>query len=288
VLYGKIGASRILPIWPQTDRSGNVFISDLSSNQIADFIPTSVTITSVIRSVVNGASFQAGIVSDSWITILGTRFSSKTDSWANAIVGGNLPSSLDGVSVSIGGQLAYVSYINPTQINALAPNVGTGTAPVTLTNGGATSAAVAAVSQTAQPAFFQWGGYAVATRQDYSLAMKNGVLAGLTTVPAKPGEVIILWGTGFGPTIPLAPMGAEVLPSPTYYTANAATVAVGTTAANVYGAALASGYAGLYQVAIQIPASLAKGGLRRDGNSVWPGVALDYPSSQCRISQSLR
>ena len=36
-------------------------------------------------------------------------------------------------------------------------------------------------------------------------------------------------------------------------------VTVGGTAATVYGAALTPGYAGLYQVAIQIPTSLANG-----------------------------
>jgi uncharacterized protein (TIGR03437 family) len=36
-------------------------------------------------------------------------------------------------------------------------------------------------------------------------------------------------------------------------------VTVGTQPATVYGAALATGYAGLYQVAIQVPTSLANG-----------------------------
>jgi uncharacterized protein (TIGR03437 family) len=212
-----------------------------------------------ITAVVNGASFQYGIVPGSWITILGTDLSSTTDTWANAIVNGNLPTGLDGVGVSVGGLPAYIDYISPTQINAIAPNVGTGTAPVTVTNSSVTSLAVAAVSQTAQPAFFQWGNYAVATRQDYSLAVKNGAISGVTTVPAKPGDVIILWGTGFGPTSPAAPVGAEAPLSPTYYTANQVTVTVGSAAATVYGVALAPGYAGLYQVAIQIPTSLANG-----------------------------
>jgi hypothetical protein len=56
-------------------------------------------------------------------------------------------------------------------------------------------------------------------------------------------------GTGFGPTSPNA----------TYNTATTVSVKVGTESATVYGAALAPGYAGLYQVAIQIPASLANG-----------------------------
>jgi uncharacterized protein (TIGR03437 family) len=166
---------------------------------------------------------------------------------------------LDGVSVSVGGQPAYIEYVSPNQINAVAPNVGTGTASVTVTSPSGTSSAVTAAAQAEQPAFFQWGSYAAATHQDYSLAVKNGTFSGLTTVPAAPGDVIILWGTGFGPTTPSAPVGVEVPPGTTYYTANVVTVALGDTAATVYGAALAPGYAGLYQVAIQIPPSLANG-----------------------------
>jgi len=45
----------------------------------------------------------------------------------------------------------------------------------------------------------------------------------------------------------------------TYNTGAPVTVTVGGVAATVYGAALAPGYAGLYQVAIQIPTSLANG-----------------------------
>src|ERR1039458_2600712 len=211
-----------------------------------------------IGSVANAASFQAGVAANSWITIFGTDLSSVTDNWAKAIINGNLPTALDGVSVSVGGQPAFVSYISPTQINALAPNVG-GTVSVTVTNSSGTSAPVTAISQTFQPAFFLWGSYAVATRQDYSLAVKDGAFPGLTTVPAKPGEVIILWGTGFGPTSPPVPVGIEVPPGVTYYTADPVTVTVGSTAATVYGTALSPGYAGLYQVAIQIPMLLANG-----------------------------
>lgn len=113
--------------------------------------------------------------------------------------------------------------------------------------------------QAGTPAFFQWGQYAVATHQDYSLAAKNGTFAGTTTVPAAPGDLIILWGTGFGPTSPAAPAGMETPSATTYNTASVVTVTIGTTSATVSGAALAPGYAGLYQIAIQIPAGLANG-----------------------------
>jgi uncharacterized protein (TIGR03437 family) len=209
--------------------------------------------------VLNGASFQPGIAAGSWITITGTDLSAKTDTWNSVIVNGALPTTLDGVSVMVGGEAAYIEYISATQINALAPSVPAGTVPVTVTNASGTSQAAMAQLTAEQPAFFQWGNYAVATRQNFSLAVKNGTFAGTTTVPAAPGDVIILWGTGFGPTSPSAPAGAETPSTTTYNTATAVSVTVGGKPATVYGAALAPGYAGLYQIAIQIPAPLANG-----------------------------
>ena len=209
--------------------------------------------------VLNGASFQPRISPGSWITISGTNFASMPDTWDNSIINGALPTTLDGVSVSVGGQPAYIEYISPSQINAIAPNVLAGSVPVTVTNSNGTSQAVNAQLSVETPAFFQWGTYAVATRQDYSYAVKNGAIAGLATTPAKPGDVIILWGTGFGPTSPAAPAGMETPSTAAYNTVNAVSVTVGGQPATVYGAALASGYAGLYQVAIQIPAGLANG-----------------------------
>jgi len=210
--------------------------------------------------VLNGASFQPGISPGSWFTINGTNLSAKTDTWNNSIVKGVLPTTLDGVSVMVGDQPAYIEYISATQINAIAPNVPAGSVPVTVTTANGTSQAVMAQVETLQPAFFLWpGNYAVATTLDYTLAVKNGTFSGLTTTPAAPGEVIILWGTGFGPTSPAAPEGAETPSTATYNTASTVSVMVGNQPATVYGAALAAGYAGLYQVAIKIPASLANG-----------------------------
>ncbi len=210
--------------------------------------------------VVNSASFQAGVAANSWITIFGTNLSPVTDAWDNVIVDGVLPVSLDGVSVGVAGQPAYIAYVSPTQINALAPNVAPGVIPVTVTNsGGGTSSSVTAIAQTAQPAFFQWGNYVVATHLDYTYAVKSGTFPGVTTIPAKPGETIILWGTGFGQTNPAAPAGVETPSDTIYYAADAVTVTVGAVPAVGYGAALAPGYAGLYQVAVQIPPSLANG-----------------------------
>jgi uncharacterized protein (TIGR03437 family) len=201
--------------------------------------------------IVSGASFQAGqgIVPNSYVTISGTNLASTTDTWNNSIVGGQLPTVLDGVTVTFGSVPGYISYVSPTQINVLAPPLTLGSASVQVINNGG-------VGQYG-PAFFQSGTQVVATRQD-------GTVVGSGSVPAKPGDVLILWGTGFGPTTP-ATLPGYVTPSDQTYSTAPVTVTVNGVAATVYGTALASGFAGLYQVAIQVPASL--------GNGDWPIVA---------------
>jgi uncharacterized protein (TIGR03437 family) len=160
----------------------------------------------------------------------------------------------------MGGKPAYVYYTLPSQINVLAPDVAPGPVTVTVTNAGGTSSAFTATASQYGPAFLLWpGNQVVATRQDFSFAAKAGTFPGATTVPAKPGEVIVLWGTGFGPTNPAAPAGVAVPSDTTYSTAITPTVTINSTSATVFGAALASGSSGLYQIAIQVPGSLADG-----------------------------
>lgn len=212
------------------------------------------------NGVVNGASFLPGIVPNSWATIQGSNLAPGIDTWDKFIVNGILPSTLDGVTVTVGGKSAYLNYINPDQINLVVPDVGPGPMQVTVATPLGTSAAFSVNSSVYGPAFFPWpGNQAVATRQDFTWAVKNDTFAGVTTVPAKPGDVIILWGTGFGPTTPAAPTGVQVPADTTYSTSTLPTVRINNLSATVYGAALAPGFAGLYQVAIQVPPTLADG-----------------------------
>jgi uncharacterized protein (TIGR03437 family) len=243
------------------DASGNLYI--YGGNRVYKVTGLSSGTTPpapAISGVVSGASFQPGVVANAWVTIQGTNLASLTDDWSHSIVNGALPTSLDGVSVSIGGKPAYVYFISPGQINVLAPDVSPGPITVTVTTAGGTSAAFSATASAYGPAFFVWpGNQAVATRTDYSFAVKPGTFAGATTVAAKPGDVIILWATGFGPTTPPAPGGVAVPSGQTYATVTLPSLTIGNIPATVYGAALASGAAGLYQIAIQVPGSLVDG-----------------------------
>lgn len=276
---GKTGSTSFEFDWtPPADASGNIDLylagnaanGDLGTG--GDHIYTrKVTLTPAAATpqptisaggVVNNASYTSGLVPNSFVSIFGSNFSTTAKSWDTAIVEGRLPTALEGVSVTIGGKPAYLQFLSPGQINVIAPDVGTGTVSVTVTTAtGGTSTAVTANANSADPAFFPWGEkYPVATRQDFSVAVKNGVL-GVPTTPAKPGEVIILWGTGFGPTTPAAPFGVQIPAGTLFSTSNPVTVSVGGINATVYGAAMAPGYAGLYQVAIQIPPNAPDGDL---------------------------
>jgi uncharacterized protein (TIGR03437 family) len=223
----------------------------------------------VISSVVNGASFQTGVAPNSWATIQGTNLASTTDNWNNSIANGQLPTSLDGVTVLFDGFPAYPSYISPTQINLLVPNIRTDKTltSIVLSNSGAKVASVFNTpSNQYTPAFFPWpNGQIVATHQDYSYAVKDGTFAGLSTVAAKPGDVLILWGTGFGATTPAPPVGYETPSDATYSAGTLPSITIDNIPATVYGAALASGFVGLYQIAIQVPEAL--------GDGDWPIVA---------------
>ena len=244
------------------DSAGNLYIVDqyrirkISTGSAVTEKPPAIT----ANGVVNAASLQPVIVPNSWVTIFGSDLASQTDNWGHAIINGQLPTSLDGVSVTIGGKPAYVYFISPGQVNVLAPDIPAGPVSVTVTTAGGTSASYTATASQYGPAFFEWpNSQPVATRQNYSYAVKAGTFPGATTVAAKPGDILILWGTGFGPTNPAPPAGIPVPADKAYATATAPTVTISNNPVKVYGAALASGSVGLYQVAIQVPSTLADG-----------------------------
>lgn len=238
------------------ETSGVLSLSDLLNYRVRSVAPQE---TPVITGVSNAAGGQTTIAPGAYVSIYGTDLAPKVDNWNASIVNQQLPTALDGVSVTVGGKAAYVSYINPAQINIVAPAVTSGTVQVVVTNGQVSSAPFNATVQQDSPAFFLWGQYAIATHLDYSYCGKPGLEPGATFTPAKPGEWIILWGNGFGPAG--APSGVLTPSGSQLYLTAPVTVTVGGANASVYdgAAALAPGWAGLYQVTVQIPSSTPNG-----------------------------
>ncbi len=164
----------------------------------------------LITSVANSASFLPPISPGAFGTVKGFNLAGTTRSAAAAdIIDGQLPVALDGVSLTVDGRPAYLSYISPEQINFISPpDTSMGTVPVVVYNNEIASAAGSAWLQPDSPAFFVTGTYAMATHADGSPVGATTLVPGKST-PAIPGETITLYGTGFGPTNP--PMDGRVL-----------------------------------------------------------------------------
>ncbi len=211
-----------------------------------------------IAAVVNGASFASGTSDSTWITIQGTNLSTTTRPWAGSDFAGNaLPTSLDGVSVTVNGLRAYPSYISPTQLNVLTPDTGAaGAVEVQVINGQGTSKIFTVNQSNPMPGFFVTAlKYVTATHADGAMVGASGLISGVTTTPAVPGETISLYGTGFGAAVG-SPAVGTVLSAPAEL-ANQVTVTIGGQPATVTYAGLTSN--GLDQVNVTIPDSLPGG-----------------------------
>jgi uncharacterized protein (TIGR03437 family) len=87
-----------------------------------------------------------------------------------------------------------------------------------------------------------------------------GLIPGATFTPAKPGEILTIYGVSFGPTNPATVPGTP--PSGAAQSVYTPVVTLGTTTLNasaVFYAGVSPGTAGLYQLNIQIPNPIADG-----------------------------
>ena len=222
----------------------------LGSIQAAPAISTS--------SVVNGGSLPAGAAPNTMLGIFGPNLAATSRAWKISDFGANgaLPTSLDGVSVTINGKPAYVTYVSPKQVNVLAPpDTTVGPVSVVVMNNGLASASATVQLAATAPSFFIFKSNAIAAlHADYSIIGATTLFPNLST-PAKPGETIVLYGTGFGATSPAYPGGQMITQS--YPLPTMPTVTIGGTAATVTYAGLTG--AGLYQINVTVPASTPNG-----------------------------
>ena len=161
----------------------------------------------LITGVVNAASSDPTIAAGSWVTITGSNLASSSRSLrADEIVDGALPTQLDGVSVTIDGNPAYVSSISPTQLTVQAPSDDAlGPVSVVVTNNSATGDPFTVQLQSASPGFYMWPGkYSVATKANCGSIGPAGLFAGVTAAPTESSGVITLWGMGLSSTDPSA------------------------------------------------------------------------------------
>ena len=213
-----------------------------------------------ITGVANAAGGGTGVQSGSWVALYGSGLSLTMRTWETAdFVGSALPTALDGVSVRINNKPAAVFFVSPAQVNVQAPaDTATGPVPVQVTNSyGTTSGTV--MLQNYAPAFFAYlAKYPVGVHLDGSYLAPVGAFGSqVASRPAKPGETIVLFGTGFGPTSPVLPIGQILTGFAGLADPAALRVRIGGVVATVPFAGLVA--AGEFQLNIVVPPGLANG-----------------------------
>lgn len=271
---------------PPTSNVGNVMIyvagnaANADGNDTGDHIYTAnYTLTPAVAGtkpttsqdgIVSASAFnpKAGVASGTWLEIFGSNISTTTRGWGGAdFSGSNAPTNLDGVQVTINGKSAYVDYVSPGQVNVQVPDdSATGPVQLIVKNAAGQSDPVTVQKLAIAPALLAPGAFNVGGKQ-YVVATfatspstyvgKAGLISGLTFKPAQAGDLITIYGIGFGPVDTntpagqVAPASSRLLTKPNFL--------FGETAGDLsctgcyYG--LAPGAVGLYQFNVKVPAA---------------------------------
>jgi uncharacterized protein (TIGR03437 family) len=265
-------------ILPSGTRRVRIDVSFPSSDSLADDIaftlaaPGGPPVIDPIPGAVSASAYggYSSIAPGTWVEIYGTYLTSGPlrnncpgfagSCWTTADFTNNVaPTSIDGVSVSIGGQAAFIDYTSPGQVNAQVPsNAPTGSQLVTVTNSNGTSPGFPIIVNPTEPgwlapAAFTIGGkqYVVAILSDGTYALPANAISGVPSRPAHIGETVTIYGIGFGPVTGGIAAGT-IVPGQNSLTLPME-VLFGTTSATVSYYGLAPSYVGLYQFNIVVP-----------------------------------
>lgn len=155
-----------------------------------------------VAGITHAATSRPSAAGDSWLTLYGAGLALTTRSAApDELSGGRPPELLEGVSVRFSGQPAAIGKVSPAAIEILAPpNAADLDAQVILTNDKGISDPVSIRLARIEPGFFQEAReYARASRADGARIGPPDLIPDVETTSARPGDEILLSGTGFGP-----------------------------------------------------------------------------------------
>jgi uncharacterized protein (TIGR03437 family) len=201
-----------------------------------------------------GFSPKAGAAPGTWLEIFGAGFAAASCVWQGAdFKGTTAPTSIGGVSVSIGGANAFVDFVSPGQANVQVPSgVGDGV-PLVLTNSAGSSAPYILKTAAVAPALLAppQAPFLVNNKQYVVAQLPDQSFVGIPSRPAKPGDILTIYGIGFGTVQPATAPG-DVATQSTKLDTNA-TFLFGQQAVVPLYQGLAPGFVGLYQFNVTVP-----------------------------------
>ena len=239
--------------------TGKVYIADSSNNVIRMLTPNPPTV-SAVQSAGQFGAFPS-IAPGSWIEIYGSNLAIDSRQWsAGDFVGLAAPTNLDGTTVTIGGQTAYLGYIGGGQVNVQVPsNVPSGQQQLIVKTAYGSSPAYTVNVNATQPGLFAPPLFLVNGAQYLGALFPNGTtyvmppgaVAGIASQRAKVGDTIILYGIGFGSVNGDVSAGQIVQAQNTL--SLPLQIFIGGTQAAVTYLGLAPGFVGLYQFNVVVP-----------------------------------
>ena len=174
-----------------------------------------------------------------------------------------LLTTLAGTQVLVNGAPAPLLFVSPTQINCQAPTatpVGTPVQVVVIANGTSSLPQTATFTAYAPSVFtYQRAPGSSGSTVDPVITHADGSLVAPAS-PARPSEVLVIYATGAGKLSNPPADGAPALSSPLSQTADKPVVTIGSALTQVQTtvqySGLTSGFVGLLQINIQLPAVL--------------------------------
>jgi uncharacterized protein (TIGR03437 family) len=242
------------------DAQNNLYFADAGNDRIRKIVPATPPTISFTDATIPVFLGKTSFGSNMYVTLYGSNLATTTQAWDNAFTGANAPTSLGGVSVTVNNKPAFMEYVSPSQININTPE-DTATGPVNiqvrndigLSNIGTATRARLSPALLSAPNFSAGGkNYVVAQTPNFSSFIGPlNLIQGVTFTAAKPGDTVIIFAVGCGPTTPATQAGviaAQNSPLALQYQ-----VKIGGIAATVPFAGMLAGTVGLYQLNVVIP-----------------------------------
>ncbi|MDX2151078.1 MAG: choice-of-anchor V domain-containing protein [Bryobacteraceae bacterium] len=251
-----------------------------------------VTARPSIRAIQNSASGAPGLAWNAIASIFGSNFAVSGRRREARGDGDRYPDELGCVAVFVEDRQVPITYIEDGQINFQAPtltNILSGNVRVrVVVNRGRSneqrSDDFLVPLQVYNPALFVFQGTTsiAALNQDFSFLVDPAVLSLPGARAARPGEIVQIFGTGFGPTDPFYQPGERVPPSRQTRVTEAFTVTVGGVTlapeAISYAGLTPGSISGLYQFNLRLPAATPAGNvpivIRMAGQSTQANISI--------------
>ncbi|HEY4364654.1 MAG TPA: hypothetical protein VGN17_27060 [Bryobacteraceae bacterium] len=237
-----------------------IYFVDQGNNRVRVLTPAPSITTGGIVSASDYGQFAA-VAPGTWMEIYGSNLASGARQWAGSdFTGSTAPVKLNGTSVTIGGKAAFVEYVSAGQVVAQVPSdAPLGVQPVIVTTAAGSSAAQTVNVTLAQPGLLAPGAFKVGGKQNvvalfndgFTYVLAPGAIPGLNAKRAKPGDIVTMYGIGFGGTAPAIAAGQIVGQQNTL--ASTFTMQIGGANANLSYSGLAPGLVGLYQFNVTVP-----------------------------------